>query len=102
MDLIGNAVNDTLRGGADADTFLVDDSFGNDTFVGGDTGTDADTIDLSALTSGVNITVSAVEAGTITDGNDTITGLASDTAGTTSTLDGVPGTTSSMVGTRLT
>ena len=50
----------------------MEDGFGNDTIAGGEGGTDSDTIDLSALTTGVTVTYSGTEVGTITDGTDTI------------------------------
>ena len=74
--LIGGLGNDRLLGGADADLFSFADGFGNDTIIGGETvttGVDFDTIDLSALTTGVTVTYTGNEAGTITDGSNTIT-----------------------------
>ncbi|MEM7642517.1 MAG: Hint domain-containing protein [Pseudomonadota bacterium] len=74
--LQGGTGSDTLEGGADGDTFVVQDGFGTDTIVGGETATtgmDADTIDLSALTSPVTVTFNGPGAGTITDGASTIT-----------------------------
>ena len=71
----GGAGDDSLIGGTDADTFVANDGFGNDTVVGGEsvtTGTDADTLDVSALTNGVTVTVTAPEAGSVTDGTGTI------------------------------
>ena len=72
----GGGDADTIQGGGDADTFLLADRFGNDTIVGGETattGTDSDVIDASGL-SGSGVTVNATnEAGTLTDGTDTVT-----------------------------
>lgn len=65
--------DDVLSGGDDADTFVVEDNFGNDTITGGEGGTDFDTIDLSAVTSPVTVTYSGSETGTVTDGTGTIT-----------------------------
>lgn len=65
--------NDSVSGGDDADLFKIFDGFGNDTLVGGEGGTDSDTIDLSNLTGPVTVTYTSDEAGTITDGTDTIT-----------------------------
>ncbi|ABD53983.1 Hint domain-containing protein [Jannaschia sp. CCS1] len=65
--------NDSVTGGSDADTFVVSDGFGNDTVEGGSGGTDYDTIDLSSLTGPVTVSYSGTEAGTITDGTNTIT-----------------------------
>ncbi|MEP3846266.1 MAG: Hint domain-containing protein [Paracoccaceae bacterium] len=72
--LIGGTGNDSMDGGDDADLFILEDSFGNDTIIGGEGGTDDDTLDLSALTGAVTVTYGADdESGTITDGTDTIT-----------------------------
>ena len=72
----GGGDADTIQGAGDADTFLLADRFGNDTIVGGETattGTDSDVIDASGL-SGSGVTVNATnEAGTLTDGTDTVT-----------------------------
>ncbi|MCP5000789.1 MAG: type I secretion protein, partial [Hyphomicrobiales bacterium] len=65
--------DDTLYGDDDADTFVLEDGFGNDVIAGGEGGTDSDTIDASALTSGVTVTFTGDEAGSITDGTDTST-----------------------------
>ena len=88
--LEGGAGNDTLgswfgaaslSGGDDADLFYVFDAattvdtgagFDGVTIVGGEGGTDDDTIDLSNFGSGVTVTYSGNEAGTITDGTDTL------------------------------
>lgn len=71
--IMGYGGDDSLDGGDDADTFVIHDGFGNDTIVGGEGGTDTDTIDLSALGGAVTVTYTGDEAGTITDGTDTIT-----------------------------
>jgi len=47
--ITGGAGADLLDGAAGSDTFVLDDSFGNDQIIGGDEGGDVDTIDLSAL-----------------------------------------------------
>ncbi|WP_295512609.1 Hint domain-containing protein [uncultured Sulfitobacter sp.] len=65
--------DDSLSGGDDADTFVIEDDFGNDTIVGGEGGTDYDTMDLLALTGPVTVTYTGAEAGTITYGTNTIT-----------------------------
>ena len=71
--LIGGEGADLMYGEADADTFQIEDSFGNDTLEGGEAGTDFDSVDLTAVTTGVTVTYSGDEAGTITDGADTVT-----------------------------
>ncbi len=71
--------DDSLSGGADADTFIIRDGFGDDTIVGGETatsGSDADTLDLSNLTSGAHIDLSQngagdTESGVVTSGANT-------------------------------
>ena len=68
----GGQGDDRMLGEEDADTFIVEDNFGNDTIVGGEGGTDDDTIDLSSLSGPVTVTYTGDEAGTITDGSDTI------------------------------
>ena len=69
----GGSDNDSLDGGDDADTFVLSDGFGADTIVGGEGGTDSDTIDASAITTGVTVLFSGDEAGTLTDGTHTAT-----------------------------
>ncbi|WP_299723521.1 Hint domain-containing protein [uncultured Tateyamaria sp.] len=71
--IVGGVREDYLDGGDDADTFIIEDGFGNDTIVGGEGGTDDDTIDLSALSGPVTVDFASDEAGSITDGADTIT-----------------------------
>ncbi len=65
--------NDSVDGGDGRDEIWVNDSFGNDTISGGEGGNDFDTIDLSNLSGPVMVTYTGDEAGTITDGTDTIT-----------------------------
>lgn len=62
--------DDTLYGGDDADRFEMGDGLGDDSIIGGEGGTDNDTIDASALSAGVTVTFSGDEAGTV-DGADT-------------------------------
>ena len=62
----GGIGNDTLYGGNDADTFQLSNSFGTDSIQGGEGGTDYDTIDASALTSAVTVTLTGNEAGSLT------------------------------------
>lgn len=64
---------DVISGGDDADTFIVQDGFGNDTIVGGEGGNDDDVIDLSGVSGPVTVTYTGDQEGTITDGTDTIT-----------------------------
>jgi len=76
--LRGGTGDDTMAGGDDADTFIIEDGFGNDVITGGEGTTDPgdedfDRIDLSALSGPVTVTYTGDEAGTITDGTDTIT-----------------------------
>ncbi|MEJ6391263.1 Hint domain-containing protein [Gymnodinialimonas ulvae] len=71
--LRGGTGNDRMEGGNDADTFLIEDNFGNDTIIGGEGGTDLDTIDVSALTGDATVSFSGPEAGTLSNGTHTIT-----------------------------
>nr|MCW1951450.1 Hint domain-containing protein [Octadecabacter sp.] len=69
--ITGGSGDDILAGGADEDVFVVQDGFGNDTIVGGQTGTNYDTLDLSALSNPVNVVFTGPGAGMVTD---TVTG----------------------------
>ncbi|MEM6661714.1 MAG: Hint domain-containing protein, partial [Pseudomonadota bacterium] len=69
--LTGRLGDDLVYGGDDADTFVVEGGFGADTLYGGEGGIDSDTLDLSALGTGVTVTFTSDEAGTFTDGTDT-------------------------------
>ncbi|MEM8849382.1 MAG: Hint domain-containing protein, partial [Pseudomonadota bacterium] len=69
-EISGGTGADHLSGGNGSDTFAAEDGFGNDTIVGG-AGEDA--IDLSALSGPVTVTYTGTDAGTITNGSDTIT-----------------------------
>ncbi|MCC1495138.1 Hint domain-containing protein, partial [Cognatishimia sp. F0-27] len=63
--------SDSIDGGEGSDSIVIADSFGpNNTISGGEIGADADLIDLQYLTSGVDVTFSGGEAGTITNGAD--------------------------------
>ncbi|WVX51160.1 hypothetical protein ROLI_042610 [Roseobacter fucihabitans] len=64
---------DTLPTGNGNDTFFVPDGFTNGTIIGGEDGEDVDVIDLTALSGPVTVTYTGDEAGTITDGTNTIT-----------------------------
>ncbi len=81
--LSGGTGADHMSGGDGSDTFVIRDGFGNDTIVGGEGGTNRDTIDLSDMTAPVTvtytgdkagtITYTGDKAGTITDGTSTLT-----------------------------
>lgn len=60
--LAGDAGDDTLFGGADADTITIGLAQGTDSVQGGETGTDFDTLGLTAA-SNVSITLTGNEAG---------------------------------------
>lgn len=68
-DLIdGGEGDDVIFGQGGDDTIALTDGFGNDTITGGETyETDGDTLDMSAVTSGVELVLSAAdpEAGTV-------------------------------------
>lgn len=69
----GSAGADVLVGGEGDDAFMLSDNFGNGTITGGETGEiDGDLINLSALTSGVSVTLTGAEAGAIQSGSDVI------------------------------
>lgn len=68
---------DLIEGGADADTFVVEAAFGADTVYGGEdvsTGNDFDTIrvNTSSIADPLTVTFTEDEAGTLTDGTDTL------------------------------
>lgn len=67
------AGDDTVDGGDDADTLVVTDGFGTDQLAGGEGGTDDDTLNLSGLSGQVKVAYSGDEAGTMSDGTDTLT-----------------------------
>ncbi len=72
--LTGSTGADSLDGEAGDDTFVLNDSFGDDTIVGGETGeTNGDNIDGSALTEDVTVDFSGPEAGTLSGSTDTAT-----------------------------
>ncbi|MEL7467513.1 MAG: Hint domain-containing protein [Pseudomonadota bacterium] len=62
---------DVVYAGDDQDTIVIEDAFGADNIYGGEGGTDIDTLDLSAVSTGVTATFSASEDGTFSDGTDT-------------------------------
>lgn len=71
--IAASADDDTLFGGDDADIFILSDTGGSDSIVGGEGGTDQDRIDASALTTGVTVSFTGSEAGVITNGAETQT-----------------------------
>ncbi|MBS1303783.1 Hint domain-containing protein [Loktanella sp. SALINAS62] len=71
--VFGGEGDDAVDLGAGDDIFTLFNGFGNDTVTGGETGeTNGDTLDGSALTTGVTVTMSGPEAGTLSDGTDTL------------------------------
>lgn len=63
--------DDVLFGDEDQDLFVMTNGFDSDTITGGEGGTDSDSIDGSALSSGVNVVFSGDEEGTFSDPFDT-------------------------------
>jgi Ca2+-binding RTX toxin-like protein len=76
-DLIaGGTGSDVMFGEGGDDTFILEDGFGADTIIGGETGEVAgDTLDLSAITGPffVDLTAANPEAGSVSDGTYTAT-----------------------------
>ncbi len=70
--LRGWSGNDFVDGGAGSDTIQINDNFGNDTIIGGEGGTDDDTLDMSNLSGPVTLDYWGHETGAITDGTDTV------------------------------
>ena len=67
---------DSIVGGSGSDTISLSDTFGNDTITAGEDndGADIDVIDASGITaSGVDVTMTGDEAGTVADGASTAT-----------------------------
>ncbi len=72
--LNGGAGTDTMAGGSGDDVFVLSDGYGTDTITGGETGeVIGDTLDVSALTSGITVTLTGNEAGTAVNGGNTAT-----------------------------
>ena len=70
--LDGGLGADILQGGSGDDVVVINNIFGDDTIVGGESGeTDGDVIDGSGLTQDVVVDFSGDEAGTIDNGTDT-------------------------------
>ncbi|ETX29385.1 Hint domain-containing protein [Roseivivax isoporae] len=70
--LLPGAGDDVADGGADADRFVFEDDFDDDTVSGGEAGTDVDTVDLSALSEAVTVDHFGTEQGLIEEGSDSI------------------------------
>lgn len=65
-DLLDSGTGDeSVFGGTGADRILLTGSFGDDTVSGGEVDSATDTLDASALASGVTVTVSSAETGTM-------------------------------------
>ncbi len=71
--LSSNTGVDTLYGGADEDTLIVTDTSGADIIEGGETGSDYDVLDASGVTTDMDVTYTANEAGTASRGGETVT-----------------------------
>jgi hypothetical protein len=70
---LSGAGDDSASGGSGQDLFLVDSTPGNDTIVGGETGVDQDTLDISSFPGPITVVYTGDESGTVTDGTDTVT-----------------------------
>lgn len=68
----GGTGNDTMSGGDGADRFVMENSYGTDVITGGEGGTDTDTLTFSTLSSGVTLNYSGAEAGTVTNGANSL------------------------------
>ncbi|SMX33964.1 Hint domain-containing protein [Actibacterium lipolyticum] len=68
----GGTGDDIINAGDGADTIVLTDNYGTDTVIGGEGGTDTDTLDMSALTAGVTGTYSGDEEGSVTQGTNTV------------------------------
>ncbi|SIN91303.1 Hint domain-containing protein [Vannielia litorea] len=70
--IYAGAGDDEIYGEDGDDRFMLEDGFGADAIIGGEGGeTDGDTLDTTGVTSGVTVTFSGSEAGTVSDGTDT-------------------------------
>ena len=69
----GGAGRDRLDGGGGDDRFVMDQSLGRDTVIGGANGDGGDTIDLSATAAPVRVTYDNTGSGSISDGSAMLT-----------------------------
>lgn len=70
----GGTGNDAISGGEGDDRIVLANGFGNDTIAGGETGeTNGDTLDMSAITTGVTVDLTSAnpESGSVSDGTST-------------------------------
>ena len=69
--IYGGVGDDDMFGEAGDDIFALEDGFGDDEIVGGETGeTGGDTLDASAVTANLGVAFTGDEAGSLTDGTD--------------------------------
>ncbi|MCC7321293.1 MAG: Hint domain-containing protein [Rubellimicrobium sp.] len=72
--LDGGAGNDVMSGGAGDDRFIIGNGAGTDTITGGESGEAAgDILDASGVTGNITLTMTAPEAGTLTQAGGTAT-----------------------------
>jgi len=70
--IAGGTGNDAMSGGDDADLFVMEDDFGADKIAGGEGGKDYDVVTFDALSNGVSVTYTGAEAGTATEGPNSV------------------------------
>ena len=71
--IYGGTGNDTVEAGDGDDTIFIEDGFGTDSIEGGETvESRGDRLNFSAMTVGISIAYSGEEAGSATDGTDTL------------------------------
>ena len=70
--IAGGTGNDAMSGGDDADLFVMEDDFGTDKIAGGEGGKDYDVVTFDALSKGVSVTYTGAEAGTATEGPNSV------------------------------
>ncbi|MDG1530836.1 MAG: Hint domain-containing protein [Paracoccaceae bacterium] len=71
--IYGGAGEDTMFGGEGSDVFNLEDSFGDDSIVGGETGSNSDIISADSVTADLDVTFTGDKAGEISDGVSTAT-----------------------------